>query len=324
MKRLVVLLGLGILGGSGCDPVYGDLGHNDPKLAPCTGECVTVPSLGWEGPVLLWTGPPESAEECPERAPNVVYEGHDGLSTVPQCPTCSCSPSACVLPGLIADSGNMCAGDELTYPPPDGWNGSCVSSGVVTDTTFDSIQFPPLSEAPCEPQTGDVTAQTRVEWATLARACQAADPIINTTCPGTTVCVPTSEPPPPGFSQCLFHEGEELDCPPGYPDRKVVFRDFDASAVGCTECTCGPPEGGACSATVRAFSDAMCSVTVGAAMVGTSGEPCSGNLMPGVNLAGMDALWISNQPGSCTPSGGEPFGEAVETDPATFCCQVSR
>lgn len=321
MKRLVVLLGLGLLGASGCKQTL-NLGDDYQEKESCTGECVQVPSLGWEGPVLLWVGEPDAAAECPERAPNVVYEGNNGLSAIPQCPTCSCGPSACVLTGLIADSGNMCTGGDLTdYLPPDGWSGACVSSDAVPAANFDSIHFPPLSEAPCEPQTGDVTTQARYDWARFARACKAADPITNTTCPETAICVPTSEPPPPGFSQCVFTRGEDFDCPPGYSHREVFYRDIDTTTVGCTECTCGPPEGGTCLASVGAYADTACSVSIGSITVGLIGGGCA-DPMAGFDLQAMDATWMQSQPGACTPAGGEPVGEAMPSTPATFCCQV--
>lgn len=34
----------------------------------------------------------------------------------------------------------------------------------------------------------------------------------------------------------------------------------------------------------------------------------------------MDPAPEDNQPGSCQPSGGTPYGEAKPTDPSTFCC----
>jgi len=301
------------------DPCYE---CEDPCGVCARGECVALPSLGWEGPVLLWTGPPEQAEACPDRAPNLVYEGYEGIQGSPGCPACSCGLSACVLSGLVANSADgVCpaAGATSPYPAPDGWDGSCTSSGIIDAADLGSIQFEALTELPCEVQAGPTPPASSLEWGTLARACQASDPPV--ACDDTSICVPTSEPPPPGFSQCLFNDGDEDLCPPGYPQRMQFYRDMDMSAVGCTECACSPPEGGVCQATVRAHGDTACSVEIGAQIVGLDGPQCLDS-MSGFDLQGMSATWINDQPGTCTPSGGEPFGEVTPKKPATFCCQV--
>lgn len=290
---------------------------------PCAGgECVPLPSLGWTGPVLLWTGDPDDAPPCPARAANQVWEGYDGLVAEPECPSCTCGPSACGLSGLIANSADgLCpaAGSETPFPPPEDWTGACVAGPLIDAADVGSIQFPPLTEAPCEPQTGTIPEASSYRWATLARACQSSDPV--TACDETSLCVPTSEPPPPGFSQCLFNQEEQTACPRGYPERRVFYTGIDTSSVGCTECQCSPPEGGICQATVRGYDDAACSIEVGSAAVGLNGPQCV-DTMSSFDIQSMSATWIVNQPGACTPSGGEPFGEAKPAYPGTFCCQV--
>jgi hypothetical protein len=47
--------------------------------------------------------------------------------------------------------------------------------------------------------------------------------------------------------------------------------------------------------------------------------PCHDDLQPG-DLRGMSATWLTNDPGTCEPAGGEPIGTATPTDPSTFCC----
>lgn len=292
---------------------------------PCTpcphGECVPLPPLGWEGPVLLWVGSEEEAPGCPERAPNTVYEGHDGLTYTPQCPECSCGPSACVHSGLIAWGAADClpAGSETPYPAPEGWQGECTSNGTIPEAQFGSIELLAPTEAPCEALTGTVPKQADIRWGTLARACQTSEPL--GACDAATLCVPTSEPPPEGFSQCLFKEGDQGECPFGYPERRVFYEGIDTSAAGCTACACSPPEGGACLASMVAYEDALCldAFTTGSPYLDA---PDCTNAMPGYDLRGMSASWMVNEPGTCTASGGEPFGEAKPAIPATFCCQV--
>ena len=46
-------------------------------------------------------------------------------------------------------------------------------------------------------------------------------------------------------------------------------------------------------------------------VIGGEGEP----------LGSVSGYWQINEPGTCAPSGGEPFGEAIPVDPVTFCCR---
>ena len=69
-----------------------------------------------------------------------------------------------------------------------------------------------------------------------------------------------------------------------------------------------------------AYEDAACSnLRVGLAN-DTVESLCAVDL--GEGLGGMVAEWQQNEPGSCAPSGGEAFGEAVPVDPVTFCCEA--
>lgn len=300
------------------DPCY----ECEDPCDPCPrGECVPLPPLGWDGPVLLWSGPSESPQECPQQAPNNVYEGNDGLSQVSQCPSCSCGPAACRVPSLEIWDGSGCQGASTPYLAPDGWTGACTSPGFIPAADLGSISFPMTQMSPCEPQEGSIVEKVDYHWATLARACQATE--VPTACDETTICVPTSEPPPPGFEQCIFLRGEEaVECPLGYPNRYVFYGAIDTSSVTCTACACGSPAGGACEAAISAWSEPGCTGTmVDEAHVSTT-EPWCSDAVPGHDLASMEAAWIQNVPGSCQASGGEPIGEAEPSGPATFCCQT--
>lgn len=300
--------------------VYGCLEPCYDCEDPCTpcphGECVPLPPLGWDGPVLLWSGKPDEMQGCPERASNVVYEGYDGLSYTPACPTCSCGPSACVLPVLEASPSAMCQTAGQIYAGPDDWTGACISPGTIPDAEVDSVLFPQLTLAPCEAHTGEIPHD--YQWATLAMACQTTEP--TTACDATTICVPTSEPPPPGFEQCIYRDGEHT-CPFGYPTRHVFFSTIDTSAAGCSPCECGPPVGGACEVRVDLYEQAGCTGGTLWAQSSTSTPYCL-EWSAGFDLASMTATWLQDTPGTCTPSGGEPFGQATPAQPATFCCQT--
>ncbi len=183
-----------------------------------------------------------------------------------------------------------------------------------------SIETLATQVSPCEPQEGSIVEKVDYRWATLARACQATEP--PAACDETTICVPTSEPPPPGFEQCIFLRGEEAECPLGYPNRYVVYSAIDTSTVTCTACACGSPEGGTCEANVSAWSETGCTGTMLASEHVSTMAPRCTDLVSGDDLASMEATWDQNVPGTCQASGGEPVGEAKPSGPATFCCQT--
>lgn len=134
--------------------------------------------------------------------------------------------------------------------------------------------------------------------------------------------MPTSEPPPPGFEQCIFLRGEVVECPLGYPNKRVFYSAIDTSSVGCTACACSPPVGGACDATLVGCSETGCAgIAIATGDVSLTTPACK-EPPAGLDLASMEADWAQNIPGTCTPSGGEPFGEAQPAEPATFCCQT--
>ncbi len=101
----------------------------------------------------------------------------------------------------------------------------------------------------------------------------------------------------------------------------MFYQGIDTSAAGCTACACSPPQGGVCQAITSAYGDAACSAEFASNTAGLDSPQCN-DTMPGLELQSMSATWMTNQPGTCTPSGGEPFGEATPAKPATFCCQV--
>lgn len=70
---------------------------------------------------------------------------------------------------------------------------------------------------------------------------------------------------------------------------------------------------------IQRSTEADCTTLMAAGWIGLDVGLCY-DAMPGVELQAMSAMWVDNQPGSCQPSGGAPYGEAKPTDPSTFCC----
>jgi hypothetical protein len=137
-----------------------------------------------------------------------------------------------------------------------------------------------------------------------------------------TLCVPTAEPIEEGFELCLYSykEGEQ-ECPAGWPDKRVYYEGFDDSPM-CTPCTCSAPDGGECSALVSVYQDDACSTPL-VSYFTTSADPaatCTG-VLPGAALGSKSVSNVSYQPGSCSPSGGDPVGDPIPLKPSTFCCR---
>jgi hypothetical protein len=325
MLMLALALGLAT-----CQPSALDY-CNDPCRYcedPCCefNDCVPLPALGWDGPLMLWIGPESFAPECPEAASALVYEGHAGLQVNNNCGPCECGPPACRLPGEIIASDiitcpNDGPGSELkTFEAPPDWTGACVAPSIIADdnNAVASITFPATSVDPCTPKTAPVPTEGSFAWDAFARACRSTKRALGHCEDATLSCVPALADAPNGYQHCVFKEGEHLQCPVGYPERHVLFGRIEGD-VQCTECTCGAPQESECRARILAYSDAVCLVSLADGASVLQQHACSPDVQPG-DLRSMKATWEVNSPGTCTPAGGELTGEAHPADPSTFCC----
>ncbi|HSN99626.1 MAG TPA: hypothetical protein VLS89_15130 [Candidatus Nanopelagicales bacterium] len=208
------------------------------------------------------------------------------------------------------------------YPAPEGWDGSCWSGGIIPGPQAKTGGFYPTTQAPCEPQHDEVEIYVELGWATLVRACRAPDEA--SSCEAMAACARTPSDPPPAFATCVFQEGEAPECPREYPDRGIFYRTLDSSTIGCSDCRCEPPEGGVCRAFAGVYEDTECSLGAlrGGSTASLEHGTCGFESGPSDDPIGsIFAYWHVNEPGTCAPSGGEPFGEAVPEGPVTFCCR---
>ncbi|EYF07438.1 hypothetical protein [Chondromyces apiculatus] len=299
---------------------------SDPCLTcerPCEGcnggTCVPVPALGWQGPVLLWTGTADAvAPACPEQAPAMVYEGHDGFRHTGGCPPCLCTGAACQVPSTVvvredaACTGEEPGPDDHALALPQGWNGACAPATSIPGATG-SLVTTSTSVGACTPQVGPVPASGPFAWAFFARACTRVGEAV--ACEdGGQQCAPEAE----GFRHCVFKDRDEPVCPAGYPERRVFFGDVDGE-LGCTACTCGPPEGGVCDARLTAFSDEACTDELANASASLTEVACAENVAPDA-LGGIAVTWEVETEGTCEPGGGQPTGKITPALPSTFCC----
>ena len=296
-----------------------------PAPAPeetCSGQCVSLPPLGWSLPALLWYGPEHMAPECPaDRAGVVGYQGYADLKA-PACFGCSCEAptGSCELsPVLTAYADPGCTGGETDWSAPDPWDGVCVDTNPPL-LGARSVKIDPLTmtESECVPKTHDTPLAGEPTWGTFARACLGNGFTMPCPDPG-DYCAPTAAPPPDGFSQCVFQKGD-FTCPLDYPS-KHVFYEGAIDQRECTECTCGAPEGGECTARVSVYKEAGCTNLKQAMFVVDSIDSQCANITAGTPLVSKDADQLWYAPGVCEPSGGEPAGPVELLGPGTFCCQ---
>lgn len=319
--------------------------HADSQIAPMSckaagGVCVPMGTSDYrERAVLLWMGDELEAPECPERADSVFYTGYSDLIVSFECAKCACAPAACVLPNEITvEANNFCPGaNGAAYAAPTGWDGSCVSPSVLPPGSFSSIKLSPASIAPCEPvgdpspeppgfASGSTSFTNGIYWGKFAKACQGS---VNGQCENTgELCLPSAEPPPPGFRQCVQYalpvdESELPQCPTAFPDRFVFYAGTDGK-IDCSPCECGAPIGAKCKIAWSAYQDVACGNVPDPLFEFVPAVPglCIDFGAEALALGSIEAQWINNEPGTCEPSGGEFINEVKAVDPRVFCCQA--
>ena len=295
-----------------------------PPEPTCSGQCVPLPPFGWSVPALLWSGPELMAPECPaDRAKVVAYEGHADLNPL-ECFGCSCEAptGSCELPSVMtAYSDQGCSIAPTDFSAPDPWGGECVTIQPALQGKSSLLVEPlTMTESGCEPVQHDIPLGRPPTWGTFGRACLGNG--FTMPCPDPSdYCAPTAEPPPEGFSQCVYKDGDHK-CPPSYPSKHLFFEDAIDSRE-CTACSCGAPQGGACSTVLSLYKGANCSFPgnfISSTAVDSTGSTCLG-FIAGTPLGSKGATLPGYSPGECEPSGGEPVGETELMKPATFCCQ---
>ena len=322
LMQVWIGLGLVLAGcGSTAPEAVEDRGRCSGCGISCPDDCLessqyNVDERAWSGPLLLWAGPTGEAPPCPMVAPDVVYEGQDGLTVTQRCPACTCGAPTCLLPeGAIISNIPACPGndgpDATLFPflMPEGWTGECASSTIIPAEHMNSIIFLPTRVTPCEAHVSVEPPATEVHWMQAARACQGITPSNQ----GLTS---------PGFTRCVMRRGQGGACPSGFPDQRVFYGGVESS-LGCTPCTCGPPEGSVCEVYLEHDFGTPCSGIGGAWPSGLNGS-CWVYLNgpPSKPLASLTATPLDSYAGTCAPHGGEPEGEAIPADPTTFCCEA--
>jgi hypothetical protein len=301
----------------------------------CAGDCVPVPPLDWQGPVLLSPGPGAPAPECPSNAPVPAYTGFADPGEQPDagCTECACdrSTGSCAPPASIFASVLPCDAGTLlgaAFDPPGGWDGGCTTSDAVAAGALcnglpcvASVVAGPVvvTDDGCAPSKTAPIDAGPPGFGTAVVACKGTlDPLGACADPGQT-CTP-SAPPSSGFLTCIFQGGDN-PCPAGspYSEQHVVYAGFDDQR-GCTPCGCGAPNS-SCTATLAIFGDNMCTAGLLDVGISSAGSSCFDLQDAGPPLGSKALVGPQYYAGMCAPSGGEPTdGGFVPSGPATFCC----
>lgn len=326
---------------------------DDPGLEPstfssCKGACVPEASdsyaIDWPyEPLVVWFGSKSELDKktCPANTPFEKLRGFDKLVAPPaQCEACACSAegSCAGLPETIQIRNGKCGVSNVQITPFDGpanWDGSCTAvnamaagklcNGVLCAQSVSTSALPAPTNESCAPAIEKPTAMVpKHEWLEGALACHAQD--LEGTCPGKEHCV---EPLSEGWHHCLARKGKHDVCPYPYNahEPRWVYQDNPIDDRGCSECVCGAPKGGICVASLRLYSDSVCSSQLNDNLIASTDPFCVDLVPPGLALGAKTIGNLSYVPGTCSVTGGEPIGAAIPNDDensgvVTICCRA--
>ncbi|MEZ4298442.1 MAG: hypothetical protein R3B70_26055 [Polyangiaceae bacterium] len=305
--------------------------------AACTGSGASIGGFCHEGEpryFYVWVGPAEEAPSaCPEWATLQLFELHDGpIPGSLDCPSCTCTPSetTCAPPAEWTAVPRSCAdppdSSGAFFGAPDNWNGVCSAQSTIAAGTECPggepcaqsvvVSAPAVLAAPCavstsgDPQKSD-PAWT---WETIALAC------VQETPEKRDFCKYSDFIPFPKDDYRLCFETDKEACPTDYDPPLLFFKDAEDNRE-CTPCSCGSPEGNACSMKVSAYSDPGCVNELGGAVISGSDPDVCFDVPDGAALGSKRAELVEKQGGTCAPSGGEVTGSIQPKESVRLCCQ---
>lgn len=285
------------------------------------GVCAPSAPFQWSGPGKLMTGDsPDSVPACPAGSQMTFASGTILGIQGPTCQGCTCGAPKDLSCGP-ASAGDFFWDADCTFPCSTSCLGcgstcafkvsSCANHGSLAMNR--ELRPAALLGGSCVPSSPP--AAPPVAFARAGRAClNGPEPPV---CGGGETC--TS----PTGKTCLFHLGDDLQCPRGpYTERSIFYARTDDSRA-CTSCSCGGPRGVTCPTRIEVFSNgapATCTGTLTETFETTA--PCLGlDRFPNEN-GGGSLHFVPAQPsgaGSCAP-GGTETGALAQGLPFTACC----
>ncbi len=321
--------------------------EEDGSSARCTGECVPNAPNGFHNPQPVYIGPNNGKYGgCPAELGEFGGVQYFGLNVISfGCPSCTCGAleGACAPPATIGVRAGMCNDPQATsidFAGPTNWDGSCTNinavqagaecppgSGILCVQSIESAKMPPPVEA-CAPIAIPVLkAGSEVPWWTdIVLSCSANE--APQKCENATKdkCMPALPKDDPNWKYCVRAMMPGVHkCPEGlgskYTKQEVGYADY-VDTRSCTDCAC-EPKGSVCYGTLRLYNDDTCSTNelTSSTLSSNMGE-CDNLQPPGESLSSKEFTDVLYVPGTCVPSGGEPFGTAGPDDATvvTWCC----
>jgi hypothetical protein len=318
------------------DPTASDAGVDDAG-GTCVGQCAPHIPADWSPPALVWVGAEADAPPCAAIGATQHYVGHADLDAPIVCGACTCAPpsGSCALPATLTASSATCPGNgsgvtHTSFDPPAGWGGTCTPANAIPGGQLcngvpcvQSVTIAPLTLTqggclPIEP----VNVQPTPTWNTLVRAC-VVNPLLQACGPPTAIGACAPLPPSAAFKVCTLRPGEptDLDCPDGYPEKFVAYKDFIEGRT-CSSCSCDAPTGSTCTGSITIFNNGACSglPLVVSAAIDAVGSQCLDVKPVGAALLSKSASPPTFTAGACVAEGGTPKTSAVPHVAEVICC----
>jgi hypothetical protein len=273
-----------------------------------THVCVPAVPEGWMGPVSIAEGPTSERDAgCIDAYATDETVAYDDLDAPEAVCTCLCGDpvgSSCDIE-LVVDNNAGCGS------PSDDWvitPNVCLESVAGSPGSYwQATATPP--DGTCAEMPSDELPEA--EFETRVRLCSASEDGPGV-CDDSGVCSPIPVAP---FAEelCVYADGE-LECPEGYEQQRILYRDI-MDTRGCSTCTCGVE--GECTGSVYLFGSSACNDDL-IGSVSLNGSCLQYNL--GATAGELSGTFEVES--TCEPSGGVAEGEARGADPVTLCCRA--
>lgn len=276
----------------------------DPDCGAAGYACVAAPPDGWTGPVALHEAPfADSVPPCPDRYPDVEYQGDTGPdAAAATCDECACAAAeiSCSVDLELFTNWKCKGGGTMSAPVT---SGSCV--GLDASATSLHLGKPTMTTQACAPSGGKAIIPALVR-STRGIVCGATRR--SGGCEAGNICAPLPAAP---FHEahCISKKGA-TSCPSSYPDQHRLETVSDDR--GCSPCACSAPASAPCAATTTLFDDAACGVQI-------ASLPNDDTCVTSMPASAMVAI-SGGGTATCTPKGGTPSGAVTPTTQETICC----
>jgi hypothetical protein len=285
-----------------------------PAPPPTCGQdefCAPAPPAGWNGPVAFGEVAADAATPACGDNYTAGFLGKSILD-VPEA-GCSCTCGAptgvsCPTPSMAFYSDPTCATPCGTPAPIDG------SSCPTTASGCSAMEMPVAM-----PEGGSCSPTTDAMFPPATWERQALECVPSTTpdagsCTAGSYCLPAA---PTALGYCVTQTGKASSCPSG-PYSRGPYVEYSGDLTEertCSDCTCGPPDGGTCNQPAGFLENQSCDIP------SLPWAPGACVPFPGQSAVKAVATASLASPGKCTPSGSKPGGTVLL--PAlvqSFCC----